>query len=257
MSFGAGHRFYDSVGSTYRRARKADPRIAKAIDLALGDARSVLNVGAGTGSYEPIDRDVTAVEPSEAMIAQRPPGAAPVIRAWAEALPLPDASFDAVMALMTTHQWKDVDRGLTEMQRVTRGRLLVLTFDLEVVAGVWIVAEYFPGMLTATTDLASSRRLAMLLPAARTQPILVPRDCSDHFFAALWARPELFLEDDEVEPMWAWRALSRRERSSGRLRLAEDLESGAWDGRHGDLRKRELLDVGLRLIVAGGGEGAE
>jgi SAM-dependent methyltransferase len=241
---------YDRIGVGYGEHRRADPRIAARIEAALGDARSVLNVGAGTGSYEPTGREVTAVEPSAEMIAQRPPGAAPVVRASAESLPFDDGSFDAAMAVLTAHHWTDLDAGLDEMRRVARERIAMVTFDSEALESLWIAADYFPEMLALQRPSgASSRSLLGKLPGAASSPIPVPRDCTDHFFAALWARPELLLDEEIVRPMWVWRSIPEESRRAGRERLAGDLESGAWDRRHGHLRAAPELDVGLRLVV--------
>jgi SAM-dependent methyltransferase len=241
---------YDRLGVGYAKIRQADPRIAARIDAALGDARTVVNVGAGTGSYEPAERDVTAVEPSTRMIAQRPAGAAPVVQAHAEQLPFADKSFDAAMAVLTVHHWADLNAGIGEMQRVARRRIVIVTFDPEPLRDLWILREYFPDMLRLESDRTSGHRLAVELPRGRSQPLPVPRDCGDHFFAALWGRPELFLDDRVVGPMWVWSRLSEHARREGRDRLSEDLHSGAWEKRHGDLRNLDELDVGLRLVVA-------
>lgn len=249
---------YDELGRGYAKVRRPDPRIAARIDEALGTARTVVNVGAGTGSYEPAGREVTAVEPSATMIAQRPPEAAPVVQASAEELPFEDGSFDAAMAVLTVHHWSDLDAGLGELRRVTRDRILAVTFDPAFLADLWIVRDYFPGMLGLKRRTSiTSEGLVARLPAARSAPIPVPDDCTDHFFAALWARPEMLLDDEVVRPMWVWQSISEEERRSGRERLAADLESGAWRERHGDLLAREELDVGLRLVVSDLGPGAE
>lgn len=242
---------YDELGRGYSGARRADPRIAARIEEALGDARSVLNVGAGTGSYEPADREVTAVEPSREMIAQRPPGAAPVVQASAEALPFGDDSFDAALAVLTAHHWADLNAGLSEMLRVARLRILMVTFDSKALEDLWITADYFPEMLKLRRPSgASSRDLVTKLPAAAIFPLPVPRDCRDHFFAALWARPELLFDEEVVRPMWVWQSISEESRRVGRERLAADLESGAWGERYGHLRERQELDVGLRLVAS-------
>jgi SAM-dependent methyltransferase len=242
---------YDRIGRGYASTRRADPRIGGRIEAALGEARSVLNVGAGTGSYEPAGWEVTAVEPSAAMIAQRPAEAAPVVQASAESLPFDDDSFDAAMAVLTAHHWADLEAGLSEMRRVARRRLVMVTFDSEALEGLWITADYFPEMLTLSRPSgASSRNLTALLPAARSSPLPVPRDCTDHFFAALWARPELLFDEAVVRPMWVWQSISEESRRTGRERLAADLESGAWAARYGRLRELDELDVGLRLVVS-------
>jgi SAM-dependent methyltransferase len=241
---------YDRIGRGYRQVRRPDPRIAAQIDEALGDARTVVNVGAGTGSYEPADRIVTAVEPSAEMIAQRPAGSATVVQASAEELPFDDDGFDAALAVMTIHHWADLSAGLAEMLRVARLRVVIVTFDPEPLRDLWIHREYFRGMLELESDRTSGRRLGAELPAARSIPVPVPRDCSDRFFAALWGRPELFLDDEIVGPMWVWSRLSDAEKRDGRARLSEDLESGRWQERHGHLLTTPELDVGLRLVIS-------
>ncbi|HWW67209.1 MAG TPA: class I SAM-dependent methyltransferase [Solirubrobacterales bacterium] len=242
---------YDQLGRGYGDVRRPDPRIAARIEAALGDARTVLNVGAGTGSYEPVDRDVTAVEPSAEMIAQRPQGAAPVIQASAEDLPFPDDSFDAAMAVLTVHHWADLGAGLREVRRVTRQRILIVAFDPGALANLWITRDYFPGMLELKRQSpVTSTELATMLSTARSIPIPVPRDCTDHFFAALWARPEMLFDDAVVRPMWVWQSISETARREGRRRLAADLKSGAWDESYGYLREKQDLDVGLRLVVS-------
>jgi SAM-dependent methyltransferase len=242
---------YDRIGRGYGEHRRADPRIAARIEEALGDARSVLNVGAGAGSYEPAGREVTAVEPSMEMIAQRPPGSASVVQASAEDLPFDDSSFDAAMAVLTAHHWTNLSAGLNEMLRVARVRIVMVTFDSEALADLWIAADYFPEMLELQRPSgASSRNLVTMLPAATSSPLPVPRDCEDHFFAALWARPELFFDEEVVRPMWVWQSISEASRRAGRERLAADLESGAWEERYGHLRDEQELDVGLRLVIA-------
>jgi SAM-dependent methyltransferase len=241
---------YDRLGRGYASTRRADPRIAKRIVEALGDARSVINVGAGTGSYEPTDREVAAVEPSAEMIAQRPAGAAPVVQASAESLPFGDDSFDAALAVLTAHHWTDLDAGLGEMRRVARQRAVIVTFDAEALESLWITADYFPEMLGLKRPSgASSRDLVAKLPGAVSVPVPVPRDCTDLFFAALWARPELLLDEQVVRPMWVWQSISEESRKTGRERLAADLESGAWNERYGHLLELDELDVGLRLVA--------
>jgi len=240
---------YDRIGSGYGPNRRADSRIAALIDAALGDAASVVNVGAGTGSYEPVGREVVAVEPSETMISQRPPDAAPVFRAGAEALPFDDDSFDAGLAVLTAHHWPDLDRGVAEMLRVVRRRIVMVAFDTDALADLWISADYFPEILSLKRpDGADSQGLARRLPNPMVTPIPVPRDCTDLFFAAVWARPELLLDESVVSPMWVWQSISDSAREAGRARLASDLESGAWDQRYGFLRGKAELDVGLRLV---------
>lgn len=240
---------YDRLGRGYSRVRQPDPRIAAQIDAALGAARTVLNVGAGTGSYEPEGRAVTAVEPSAEMIAQRPPGSAPVVQASAEYLPFDDASFDASLAVLTVHHWADLGAGLAELRRVSRERIVIVTFDPEALADLWIASDYFPEMLALKRRSgATSGALAELLVGATVEPIPVPRDCTDQFFAALWARPEKLFDEEVVKPMWVWQSISEEARRAGRARLRADLENGTWEQRYGHLRTLPSLDAGLRLV---------
>lgn len=241
---------YDVIGRGYANTRRADPSISRRIEEALGGAQRIVNVGAGTGSYEPADCEVTAVEPSAEMIAQRSSDAAPVVHAGAESLPFDDGAFDAALAVLTAHHWADLDAGLREIQRVARERVVLMTFDSEALKDLWITADYFPEMLALKRPSgASSRDLLVKLPEATSFPVPVPRDCTDLFFAALWARPELLFEDEVVRPMWVWQSISEESRRTGRERLAADLKSGAWEQRYGYLREMDELDVGLRLVV--------
>jgi SAM-dependent methyltransferase len=236
---------YDRIGHGYAQARRPDPRIQAAIEAGLGDAASVLNVGAGTGGYEPADREVTAVEPSAEMIAQRAADAAPVVQASAEALPFDDDSFDAAMALQTVHHWPDMEAGLAEMRRVARGPVVILTNSRGRGDGLWL-DDYFPGVPQG----GRAERVAEFFGDATVTPVPVPRDCTDLFFFALWGRPELFLDDEVVQSMWIWNVMDPMARDAGRARLAADLADGTWDQRHGALRETDALDVGLRLVVA-------
>jgi SAM-dependent methyltransferase len=224
--------------------------LARPIWDALGDAQSVVNVGAGAGSYEPPDRDVTSVEPSEVMIAQRPPGAASAVQAAAERLPFEDDSFDAAMAVLTLHHWSEVDAGLAEMLRVARRRVVVVAFDNEVAAGHWIVRDYLPEVASILARDPSLRHLLDALPRATAEPLLVPRDCSDRMFATLWARPEEYLDPAVRAATSRWHQVPREAADRAVARLRADLASGAWDERYGHLRTTPEYDVGLRLVRA-------
>jgi ubiquinone/menaquinone biosynthesis C-methylase UbiE len=174
-----------------------------------------------------------------------------VVQGSAEKLPFADDSFDATMAILTVHHWADMGAGLNEMRRVTRKRILILAFDPAALANLWITRDYFPEMLgLKRRSSGSGEELAKALPRATSVTIPVPRDCSDHFFAALWARPEMLFDEEVVRPMWVWQSISEEARREGRERLATDLDSGAWDERYGHLRTEPELDVGLRLVVA-------
>ena len=244
---------YDAIGTGYAAHRRADPRIATAIEAALGDARRVLDVGAGAGSYEPGDRAVVALEPSAMMLAQRPRGAAPAVRGVAEALPFPDGGFDAAMAVLTLHHWQDLGAGLAELRRVAPRQVVFLFEPLEV-RRFWAV-EYFP----EAVDVPSERRapgvaqLRAALEVREVRVVPVPIDCTDGFGAAYWGRPEAYL-DPAVQASQSWLAqLDERHRTAGARRLADDLASGRWDERFGHLRQLDELDVGYRLVLAGTG----
>ena len=240
---------YDTIGRTYNETRGEDPRIAAILHAALGDARTVVNVGAGTGHYEPRDRWVLAVEPSETMIAQRPRSAAPVIRAHAESLPLADATVDAAMAVMTVHHWADWRSGIAEMRRVARERLVVWSFDPKAIDGLWLVRDYIPQLIEfERVRCPPVDELAAAMGGARVEPVPIPRDCRDGVLAAFYARPERYLDPVVRAGMSPFATL---EAHAGLQRLADDLDSGAWEERHGHVRELSELDAGYRLLVAG------
>jgi ubiquinone/menaquinone biosynthesis C-methylase UbiE len=240
---------YNRMGLDYSDHRQADPRIEAAIWAALGDARSIVNVGAGTGSYEPSNREVVAVEPSPVMIAQRPPTAAAALEGVAESLPLDDKSVDAAMGVLTIHHWRDLDAGLAEMRRVARRRIVLLTIDAEKNSGIWTLSEYFPEAMALERELMPSlESLESRLPRATFEVVPAPSRCQDEFTSALWDRPELFLDPDLLRSSSLWHRLSPTTIERGRERLRADLASGAWDARHGRLRTLPELDIGLRLV---------
>jgi SAM-dependent methyltransferase len=241
---------YDRHGLTYSRNRRADPRIAARIHAALGDARTVLNVGAGTGSYEPVDRWVLAVEPSATMRAQRPPGAAPAIDARAEALPLDDGAVDAAMACITIHHWEPAEAGLAEMRRVARGPVVVLTFDLDALPG-WQQDFLAPGLEIERPRFPAPEAVAAALGGrTRIERIPTPGDCEDGFFEAFWRRPEALLDPAVRASQSMWTLLAPGVVDGIVARLDEALRSGAWDAAHGHLRELDEFDGSLRLVVS-------
>lgn len=250
MSAPAGDVDYQAHGLGYARQRQTDPRIARWVHAALGDARSVLNVGAGAGSYEPGDRHVIAVEPSAAMRAQRPPSCVPAIDASAEKLPLDDHSVDAAMALVTVHQWRDLDAGLRELRRVTRGPVVVLSFDGDALDRFWL-ADYAPEMIAVERRRypALARIAAGLGGATQVSEIAVPIDCVDGFSEAFYARPEAFLDPAVRRAQSAWSFVPEAVQQRIVRTLGEDLRSGEWDRRHGAWRTRPAFIGSLRLLV--------
>ena len=239
--------------ATYTATRRTEPRIAAQVWSALGDARTVLNVGAGTGSYEPSDRDVTAVEPSEVMRAHRPAGAAPCVAATAERLPFEDQSFDAAMAFATIHHWQDPFAGLREMQRVAR-RVVVFTCDTSDRTWrqrFWLTRDYLPEVasLRACSVLASLPELAGAI-GARMEPVLIPWDCADGFFEAYWRRPEAYLDERVRRGISGWALVGPGVERRAVRGLRDDLASGRWAERNGYLLDLEAAELGLRLLIA-------
>jgi SAM-dependent methyltransferase len=242
---------YDASRAAYTATRRTDPRIAAAIERALGDARTVVNVGAGAGSYESPEREVIPIEPSATMRAQRPPNAPEAIDARAEALPFEDASVDAATAILTVHHWEDPLAGLRELRRVARGPVVVLTFDPDASESLWLVRDYLPEL--AAVDRARFPTIDETVEAlgrASVERVPIPHDCRDGFLGAYWRRPERYLEPavrpgistfGELEPEVLGRALER---------LRNDLDSGAWRRRYGGLLSQAELDVGYRLVVS-------
>jgi SAM-dependent methyltransferase len=238
---------YDSIGIDYGNYRRPDPRLAHAIRLALGDAPSVLNVGAGAGSYEPADRRVVAVEPSLAMIRQRPAGSAPVVQASATDLPFRDAAFAATLAVLTVHHWPNRLHGLAELARVARQRIAIVTWDPES-AGFWLVDDYFLALEVDRRIFPSLDEFRQIFGQVDVHPLLIPHDCSDGFLGAYWRRPHAYLDPGVRGAISTFSKIGEVE--VGLARLRRDLEDGSWERRHGHLLARSELDLGYRLVVA-------
>lgn len=247
----AGDVNYQAIGGTYSQFRQPEPRIAARIHAALGRARSILNVGAGSGSYEPAGREVVAVEPSACMRAQRPAHLAPAIDAFAERLPFADRSFDASMATFTVHQWSDLGAGPAEMRRVTKGPVVILTCDPTQVRRFWL-DHYAPGVLEAEARRYPSMQAmtAALGPRLEVQPVPIPLGCRDGFNEAYYGRPEMLLEPSARLACSAWSFVGRSVAEGYVGHLARDLDSGEWDSKHLHLRGQPEYDGSLRLIVA-------
>jgi SAM-dependent methyltransferase len=242
---------YDRIGVGYRGIRRTDPVLASRIWAALGGARTILNVGAGTGSYEPGDRWVLAVEPSGVMIAQRPHDAAPVVQARVEQLPLADQTVDAAMAILTLHHWESVEAGLREVVRVVRDRVVLVTMDVGALGELWIVRDYLPELLGQhAARFPTIDRLRDLLPNVEVEVLPIPRECEDGFMAAFWARPYAYLDPAARAATSPWHDLPAAVVDRALTQLRADLDSGAWQRRHGHSLARNELDVGLRLITA-------
>jgi SAM-dependent methyltransferase len=242
---------YDTIGASYSVTRRTEPRIAARVWAALGDARTVLNVGAGTGSYEPSDRDVLAVEPSAIMRAQRPAGAAQCVAAAAESLPFEDQSFDAAMAFSTIHHWQDPIAGLREMRRVAR-RVVVFTHDSSDTGWLrrfWLTRDYLPevaGLVAGRPSLTEQARSI----GARMEPVLIPWDCADGFFEAHWRRPEAYLDENVRRGVSVWARVGPDAEQRAVHGLRNDLASGQWAERNRALLHLDAAELGLRLLIA-------
>jgi SAM-dependent methyltransferase len=246
----SGAPLYDSIGAAYTATRRTEPRIAARVWAALGDARTVVNVGAGTGSYEPPDRDVTAVEPSAVMRAQRPAGAAPCVDAAAESLPFEDQSFDAAMAFATVHHWQDPIAGLREMRRVAR-RVVVFTHDTSDTGWLhrfWLTRDYLPEVADLLVGRPSLTELAGAI-GARIEPVPIPWDCVDGFFEAYWRRPEAYLDEYIRRGISVWAKVGPDAEQRAVRGLRDDLASGRWAERNRDLVALDAAELGLRLLI--------
>ena len=239
---------YDTIGTTYTVTRRTEPRIAAQVWAALGDAQTVLNVGAGTGSYEPPGRDVTAVEPSAVMRAQRPVGAAPCVDAVAESLPFEDQSFDAAMAVATIDHWQDPVAGLREMRRVAR-RVVVFTKDFSDPDRFWLNRDYLPEYSDLQAGRPSLTELARAI-GARMEPVLIPWDCADGFYEAYWRRPAAYLDDHVRRGISIWARVGPGAEQRTVRSLRADLASGRWAERNRDLTGLDAAELGERLLIA-------
>jgi len=241
---------YDRIGTTYRSTRRPDPRIASQVHTALATMGTVVDVGAGAGSYEPA-QTVAAIEPSMVMIAQRPPGSAACVQAVAEALPLRDKCVDAAMAMLTVHHWGDLAAGIGELRRVSRHRIVVFTWDQAVVSDFWLLREYLPDAARINEALyVPIERLVELLGGAQVQVVPVPHDCTDGFGAAYWRRPEAYLDPTVRAGISMLAYADEAALAKGLARLAADLRTERWQQRHAELLEQQKLDAGYRLLVS-------
>lgn len=244
---------YDTIGHGYARYRREDPSLRQRIREGLGTARSVVNVGAGSGSYEPDDLYVLAIEPSDVMAAQRPRNRVPALRASAGALPLRDGAVDAAMAILSLHHWDNArERGVRELRRVARDTVLIVTYDAEVSAQMWLMAEYLPEVLSLDrTIFTPPEQIAEWLGGdVHIEPVLLSRDTPDWMLGSYWAHPERVLDAEARAATSGFARMSEVVIERVVSAVSRDLADGSWDARHGHLRQLEEYDVGVRLIVA-------
>lgn len=244
---------YDTIGVSYSQTRREDPRFRAQIHAALADARTVVNVGAGTGAYEPRDRHVIAIEPSDVMAAQRARDRVPAIRASAGSIPLRDRSVDAAMAVLSVHHWdEEREQGVRELRRVARGAVVIMTYDATVSGAMWLMADYLPEV--ATLDLRTFPPLEELAEwlggDVRINEMPIPCDTPDWMLGSFWAHPERVLDASARAATSGFARLSTNVVDRVVSDVSRDLASGVWDDRYGHLRRLEALDVGLRLVVA-------
>lgn len=238
---------YDKIGKGYSIGRREDPRIASDIFQFLIDADSILNIGAGAGSYEPSGKYLVAIEPSQKMISQRPINAAPVMQAFAESLPCSDKAFTHSMTVLSMHHWADRETAFKEIKRVTKKRFIAVTWNPDS-QPFWLTEDYFPEIHTIDASIFPSlAEMKKQFSTVDFYPLNIPTDCIDGFTAAYWARPHAYLDPLVRSSMSTFSRISGVE--SGLQKLAEDLGSGLWAKKYGYLTSREELDVGYGIAV--------
>jgi len=243
---------YDQIGRGYAATRREDPRIREQIFAALGSSRSVVNVGAGAGSYEPRDRQVIAVEPSAVMAGQRPSELTPAVRAAADQLPLHDQSVDAAMALLSVHHWdEERERGVRELRRVARGPVVILTCDPDVSRRMWLFADYLPEVaeLDRKTMPSLTQLSSWLGGTTRVQVLPVSRDTCDWMLLSFWAHPERVVDESARNATSGFARMPPAVVDRAVTEIRRDLLDGTWDARHGSLRRLVEYDAGLRLLT--------
>jgi SAM-dependent methyltransferase len=244
---------YEDIGVGYARTRREDPALREVIHAALGEARTVVNVGAGAGSYEPRDRHVIAIEPSDVMAAQRPPELAPAIRAGAGALPLRDDSVDAAMAVLTVHHWDaEQEQGVRELRRVARGPVVIVTYDPQAERDMWLLRDYLPEVaeMDARIFPAPERLEAWLGGPAEVTPLPIPRETPDWTLGSFWAHPERVLDEQARAATSGFARMDPAVVERVVAAVSRDLADGTWEERNGALRELDSLDVGMRLVVS-------
>ena len=241
---------YDQIGSGYASQRRPDPHWVARIHRRLEGHHTLVDVGAGAGSYEPAFMSVVGVEPSHIMIRQRSPSAAPAVCGVAEQLPFTDGEFDVALAVLTVHHWANPAAGLAEMRRVSR-KQVVVTWDPDVFARqFWLVRDYLPEATQRETQLATLATVSAHLGPATTESLPVPADCTDGFFGAYWRRPYAYLDSIVQGAISGLALLDRGVVSAAMEHLKFDLTNGRWLARYSELTELHEVDLGYRLVVA-------
>lgn len=237
---------YDTIGTRYSTYRRPDPRIAKAVHAELRQASTIVNLGAGVGSYEPRDRALVAVEPSSLMISQRPKSAHPVVQARAESVPFRDGAFDVAMAILSIHHWSDIERGLLEARRVAKRHVLLLTW-IGFCQHFWLL-DYLPQIREIDEPLFPSiEDLTHILGPLRVIPVPIPHDCTDGFLCAYWRRPRAYFDEDVRSAISTFSRV--QDFQEGLRKLEKDLRSGEWERRYHHLFHSKTMDYGYRVVV--------
>lgn len=237
---------YDTIGTRYSMYRRPDPRIAGTLHAELRKDSTIVNLGAGVGSYEPQSRNLIAVEPSRLMISQRPGRTPPVVQACAEHVPFRDDSFDVAMAILSIHHWSDIARGLLEARRVARHQIVLLTW-IGFSQDFWLL-DYLPQIRDMDEPLFPSiEELTQILGPLRVIPVPIPHDCTDGFLCAYWRRPHAYLEEGVRSAISTFARV--RDFEDGLRSLEKDLQSGEWEGRYSHLSNCESMDYGYRVVV--------
>lgn len=237
---------YDYLAKHYKSFRKSDPRIAERIQFHLQGAQRILNVGAGIGSYEPGNYEVIALEPSHEMISKRINSKTTLIQGFAEDMPFNDNHFDCSMAILTLHHWSDIILGLKEMMRVTKDKIVLLTW-IGYENNFWLV-DYIPEIVRMDENLFPTlEELHEILGDIFVETIKIPHDCTDGFMCAYWRRPEMYLNPSARKAISTFSRIS--EHQEGLNKLDDDIKSGSWTKKYKHLLEKESLDLGYRLIV--------
>jgi len=239
---------YDQIGIDYATQRQSDPRIAAQLWKLLENAKRIVNIGAGSGSYEPHDIELVAVEPSKEMIKQRKANKHLVIKTSAEDLPFKDNSFTHALTILSMHHWADRNKAFTEINRVTTDRFVAVSWNPNA-SPFWLTRDYFPELYETDQKIFPTlEEFQRHFNDVQITPLLIPEDCIDGFLAAYWKRPEAYLNPKVRQSISTFSKLKQLD--TGLKKLEDDLKSGAWKQRNRDILNKSALDAGYILITA-------